>query len=114
MKEAVDLARHCSAARVVRTLLGFALHSAGTRARRCGVRRGDRGDAAEGPVRMDEQRLMLDEDGRSAYGQMNCEERLAANKKIWWMSTPMFSDSADGPPQRGLRAQGVDPDCTRR
>ena len=39
--------------------------------------------------------LLLDEDGRSAYGHMNCDERIAANTRIWWMSRPLFSDSTE-------------------
>ena len=96
-KEAVDVARHCSAgAAWCAQLLGFALHSAGD------YRGADAAfDAATTALPQKDKcewinaELLLDDDGRSAYGKLNCEERLAANKKIWWMSTPMYSDSAD-------------------
>ena len=77
-------------------LLGFALHAAGDY--RGADSAFDAATAAMSPKDRCEwtsAELLLDEDGRKAYGNMNCEQRVAANKKIWWMSTPMFSDSAD-------------------
>ena len=40
-------------------------------------------------------RLMLDKDGRSSYDHINCEGRVATNERIWWLSTPLFSDSVN-------------------
>ena len=96
VKEAVEVARRCSAGTVwCAQLLGFALNAAGD------FRASDAAyDAATAAMSPKDQciwtstELILDEDGRNAYGRMNCEERLAANKKIWWMSTPLFSDSS--------------------
>jgi tetratricopeptide (TPR) repeat protein len=96
-KEAAELARRCSAgAAWCAQLLGYALHSAGN------YRGADSAfDAATAAMTPKDKcawtntQALLDGDGRSRYGRMNCEERLAANKKIWWMSTPMYSDSAN-------------------
>ena len=97
LKQAVELARHCSAGPVwCSQLLGFALHSAGDY--RGADAAFDAATAAMSPKDKCEwtnAELILDEDGRNAYGRMNCEERLTANRKIWWLATPMYSDSAD-------------------
>jgi len=95
-KEAVELARRCSAgAAWCAKLLGFALHSAGDF--RGADAAFDAASAAMSPKDRCEwtsAELLLDGEGRSAYRRMNCDERLAANKRIWWMSTPLFADSA--------------------
>lgn len=97
VKEAVALARHCSAGPAwCVQLLGYALHAA----------RDYHGadsafDAATAALPEKDRcewvsaELLLDEEGRKAYGNMNCEQKVAANRKIWWMATPMYSDSAD-------------------
>ncbi len=36
---------------------------------------------------------LLDDDSRSAYGRLSCDERAHANETMWWLSTPLFSDS---------------------
>ncbi|HEY4131089.1 MAG TPA: hypothetical protein VGM50_10750, partial [Gemmatimonadaceae bacterium] len=36
---------------------------------------------------------LLDDDGRSAYDRLSCDERARANETMWWLSTPLFSDS---------------------
>ena len=95
-KEAVQVARQCSAgAAWCAQLLGFALHSAGD------YRGADAAFDAAATAMSPKDRcvwtsaeLLLDGDGRAAYRRMNCDDRLAANKRIWWMSTPLFSDSA--------------------
>ena len=95
-KQAVELARHCSAgAAWCAQLLGFALHSAGD------YRGADAAfDAATSAMSPKDRcawtnaELLLDGEGRAAYRRMNCDERLAVNKRIWWMSTPLYADSA--------------------
>lgn len=95
-KEAVELARHCSAgAAWCAQLLGFALHVAGDY--RGADAAFDAATAAMSPkdrCAWTSAERLLDGEGRSKYGRMNCEERLAANARIWWLSTPLFSDSA--------------------
>ena len=94
---AVEVARKCSADRVwCAQLLGFALHAAGD------YRGADSAfDAASAAMSPKERckwisaELLLDDDGRSAYGHMSCDERIAANTLIWWMSRPLFSDSTE-------------------
>jgi hypothetical protein len=96
-KEAVDVARHCSAGAVwCAQLLGFALHTVGD------YRGADSAfDAATAGMSPKDRciwtsaELILDEDGRNAYERMNCDAKLAANKQIWWMSTPLFADSTE-------------------
>ncbi len=38
---------------------------------------------------------LLDPDSRGEYKHLSCEERVAANEKLWWLTTPLFSDSVD-------------------
>ena len=96
-KAAVDVARRCSAERVwCAQLLGFALHAAGDY--RSADSAFDAASAAMSPkdrCKWISAELLLDKDGRSAYGHMNCDERIAANTRIWWMSRPLFSDSTE-------------------
>ena len=94
---AVEVARRCSADRAwCAQLLGFALHAAGD------FRGADSAFDAAGAAMSPKDRckwnsaeLLLDEDGRSAYSHMSCEERTVANTRIWWMSRPLFSDSTE-------------------
>ncbi len=37
--------------------------------------------------------LLLDDDGQSAYDHLSCDDRTKANKRFWWLTTPLFSDS---------------------
>ena len=80
---AVEVARQCSAERVwCAQLLGFALHAAGDY--RGADSAFDAATAAMSPkdrCKWISAELLLDEDGRSAYGHMNCDERLAANTR---------------------------------
>ena len=39
--------------------------------------------------------LLLDRDSRGEYEHLNCDERVAANERLWWVTTPLFSDSVD-------------------
>jgi hypothetical protein len=95
-KAAVEVARRCSAERGwCAQLTGFAMHAAGDH------RGADSAfdDAAAAMSQKERCRwisaeMLLDDDGRSAYGHMNCEQRIAANKQIWWMARPLFSDSS--------------------
>ena len=94
---AVEVARKCTAERAwCSQLLGFALHASGN------YRGADSAyDAASAAMSAKDRckwisaEILLDDDGRSAYGHMNCDERVAANKKLWWMARPLFSDSTD-------------------
>ncbi|PYP76107.1 MAG: hypothetical protein DMD35_19435 [Gemmatimonadetes bacterium] len=94
--EAVDVARRCSAgAAWCAQLLGFALHAAGD------FRGADSAfDAATAALPLKDRcawtsaELLLDDAGRDAYGHMNCDERIAANTRLWWMARPLFSDSS--------------------
>jgi len=94
---AIQVARECSADRVwCAKLTGFALDAAGDFARADSAF-----DAASSAMTAKAQcdwtsiRLLLDPDGRSAYDHMSCDERYAANERLWWLSTPLFSDSVD-------------------
>src|SRR5215467_214115 len=93
--DAIAIARDCTAGRVwCAQLTGFALHAAGDY-----VHADSAFDAAT--ARMDPKarcewtnaRLLLDDDGRSAYDHLSCDDRTAANEKLWWLATPLFSDS---------------------
>ena len=94
---AVEVARRCSAERAwCAQLLGFALHAAGDYPHADSAF--DAASAAMSPkdrCKWTSAELLLDEKGRSAYGHMSCDDRIAANKQIWWMSRPMFSDSTE-------------------
>lgn len=95
-KDAADLARRCSAGTVwCAQLLGFALHAAGD------FRGADSAfDAATEAMPPKERckwidaEKLLDDDGRKAYDKLTCEQRIAANTRLWWMSRPLFADSA--------------------
>jgi hypothetical protein len=80
---ALNVARNCTAERAwCLELTGFALDAAGaamTPERRC---------------KWTSVELLLDDDGQSAYDHMSCEERADANRKFWWLTTPLFSDTA--------------------
>jgi len=94
--DAVDVARKCSAGTTwCAQLLGFALHAAGE------FRQADSAfDAATEAMSPKERcawtsvALLLDNAGRSAYGKLTCEQRIAAHARIWWMSRPLLADSA--------------------
>ena len=92
---AVEVARRCSADRAwCAQLLGFTLHAAGDY--RGADSAFDAASAAMSPkdrCKWASAELLLDEDGRSVYDHLNCDERIAANARIWWMSRPLFSDS---------------------
>jgi hypothetical protein len=94
---ALDVARNCTADHVwCAQLTGFALHAAGE------FTRADSAfDAASAAMAPDARcewtsaRLLLDPDGQSAYEGLSCADRVAANQRLWWLSTPLFSDSVD-------------------
>jgi hypothetical protein len=99
---AIEVARHCTADRVwCAQLTGYALHAA-----RDFVRADSAFDAAAAAMSSKARcewtsaRYLLDPDGRSAYEHMSCEERAAANERLWWLSTPLFSDSASSDDRR--------------
>jgi hypothetical protein len=92
---ALDVARACTADRAwCAQLAGFALNAAGD------FNRADSAfDAATAAMSAKDRcewtsvRLLLDPDGRSAYDHLSCDERAAANERLWWLSTPLFADS---------------------
>ncbi len=94
---ALEVARACTADRVWCTqLAGFALDAAGAFAR------ADSAFDAAGALMSPKARCewtsaadLLDPDGRSAYEHLSCDQRAAANEKLWWLSTPLFADSVD-------------------
>jgi hypothetical protein len=94
---AVEVARRCSAERAwCAQLLGFALHATGDHFRADSAF--DAASAAMSPkdrCKWTSVELLLDKDGGAAYRRMSCDERIAANSRIWWMSRPMFSDSTE-------------------
>jgi hypothetical protein len=94
-REALAVARHCTAGRDwCAQLTGYAFAAAGD------FTRADSAYEAAAAA-MDAQKrcewtsakLLLDDDGRSAYNHLSCDERTAANERLWWVSTPLFSDS---------------------
>src|SRR5262249_1336608 len=92
---ALEVARSCTAERVwCAQLTGFVFDAAGDY-----VRADSAFDAAGNAMTAKRQcdwtsaRLLLDPDGRSAYDHMSCEERFTVNERLWWLSTPLFSDS---------------------
>ncbi|MGH7618371.1 MAG: hypothetical protein ACREPM_14200 [Gemmatimonadaceae bacterium] len=92
---AIEVARHCTADRVwCAQLAGFAFNAAHDY-----VHADSAFDAASALMDPEKRcqwtsaRLLLDEDGRSAYDRMSCDQRAAANERLWWLSTPLFSDS---------------------
>lgn len=94
---AIDIARKCSAKPAwCAELSGFALHAAGH------YRSADSAfDAAGAAMSHDDRcdwidlRMLIDEDSRGAYEQLDCDQRPAANERLWWLTTPLFSDTAD-------------------
>jgi hypothetical protein len=92
---AVAVARDCTADRAwCAQLTGFALDAAGDFARADSAF--DAAAAAMSPKDRCEwtsARLLLDPDGRSAYDHLSCDERTAANERLWWLATPLFADS---------------------
>jgi hypothetical protein len=94
---AVDVARQCSAERAwCAQVLGFALHAAGEHRRADSAF--DAASAAMSPkdrCKWTSVELLLDKNGGSAYRRMSCDERTGADRRIWWMSRPMFSDSTE-------------------
>jgi len=94
---AIALTRHCSAERAwCAQLAGFALHAAGDFARADSAF--DAAAAAMSPKERCEwtdAELLLDRSGRSAYDHMSCDERVAANERLWWLATPLYSDPLD-------------------
>ena len=94
---AVVIARACSAERAwCAQLAGFALHAAGEFARADSAF-----DAAADAMQPKERcewtdaELLLDRTGRGPYSHLSCDERAAANERLWWLSTPLYSDSTD-------------------
>jgi hypothetical protein len=92
---ALEVARTCTADRVwCAQLTGFALDAAGEFARADSAFDAA-GAAMTAKLQCDwtSARLLLDPNSRSAYDHMSCEERFAVNERLWWLSTPLFSDS---------------------
>jgi hypothetical protein len=94
-RAAIGVARKCAAERAwCAQLAGFAFHAARDFARADSAF--DAASAAMSPKERCEwtsARPLLDSDGRSAYGKLNCDERAAANERLWWLATPLFSDT---------------------
>ena len=94
---ALDVARVCTAGKAwCSQLAGFALHAAGDFARADSAF--DAASAAMTPERRCEwtnAALLLDDDSRGAYEHLNCDERVAANERLWWVTRPFLSDSVD-------------------
>lgn len=96
VRNALEVARSCTANAVwCAQLTGFALNAAGDYAR------ADSAFDAAGTAMTPKQRcdwtsvrLLLDERGRSEYDHLTCDERAAVNRTVWWLATPLFSDSA--------------------
>jgi hypothetical protein len=95
-RQAVAVARDCTADRAwCLELTGFALDAAGDYVR------ADSAFDAAGTAMTPEKRckwtsvqMLLDDHGQSEYDHMSCDERIAANRKFWWLTTPLFSDTA--------------------
>jgi hypothetical protein len=94
--EAIAVARLCTADRAwCSQLAGFAYDAAGDYVRADSAF--DAAAAAMAPKQRCEwtsAELLLESDERGAYGKLNCDERQAVDEKLWWLSTPLFSDSA--------------------
>jgi hypothetical protein len=95
LKEAIEVARGCTADRVwCDQLAGYAFNAAGDFTRADSAY-----DAAAAAMTPDRRckwtsvQLLLDDKGRSAYDHLNCDGRVAANQRFWWLTTPLFSDS---------------------
>jgi hypothetical protein len=94
---ALEVARDCTADRVwCAQLVGFAFDAADDF-----VRADSAFDAASALMtpkarcEWTSASMLLDPDGRDAYEHLSCDERVAVNEKLWWLSTPMFSDSVE-------------------
>jgi len=94
---ALEVARACTADRVwCAQLAGFALDAADDFVRADSAF--DAASALMAPKARCEwtsAAMLLDPDGRDAYEHLSCDERAAANERLWWLSTPLFSDSVD-------------------
>ena len=95
VRSALEVARSCTANPVwCAQLTGFALDAAGDYARADSAF--DAATAAMTPERQCEwtsTKLLLDSRGRGAYEHLSCDQRVAFNRTLWWLSTPLFSDS---------------------
>ena len=75
-------------------ITGFALHAAGDY-----THADSAFDAASALMTPDRRcewtsaSLLLDPDSRSAYEDVPCAARDETNQRLWWLSTPLFSDS---------------------
>ena len=89
------VARSCTANRVwCAQLTGFAVDAAGEYARADSAF--DAATAAMDPKTRCEWidiSTLLDDDARSAYDHLSCDERVRANETVWWLATPLNSDS---------------------
>lgn len=93
---AIDVARACTADRVwCQQLKGFAYDAAGDYTRADSAF--DAASAGMTPEKRCEwtsTATLLDNRGRSAYEHLSCDERVAMNERLWWLATPLFSDSS--------------------
>ncbi|HEX4684877.1 MAG TPA: hypothetical protein VH277_19315 [Gemmatimonadaceae bacterium] len=94
---AIEITRKCTAARPwCAELAGFVYHAA-----RKYATADSAFDAAAAAMSPDDRcdwtdvRLLIDDDSRGDYERLSCDERVAANERLWWLSTPLFSDSVD-------------------
>lgn len=92
---ALEVARDCTAERAwCAQLTGFVLHAGGDF-----VRADSAFDAATAAMSPEKQcewtdaRMILESRGQSAYKHLGCDERVAINERLWWLATPLFSDS---------------------
>ena len=94
---ALQVARACAAERVwCAQLTGYAFHAAGDYARADSAF--DAATAAmstKARCEWTNAKLLLDRRSQDAYDKLSCDERVAANERLWWLSTPLFSDSVD-------------------
>lgn len=97
VSEAVTVARACTGNPAwCAQLTGFALDAAGDYVHADSAF--DAAAAAMSPERRCQwtsARLLLDQRGRSAYDHLSCDQRAAVNDKLWWLSTPLFSDGGN-------------------
>lgn len=98
VQAAVGVARACAAKDKAwcAQLAGYAYNAAGD------YRRADSAyDAATALMPHDKKcewtsaEMLFDNDSRGDYKHLSCEERTAANERLWWLTTPLFSDSVD-------------------
>lgn len=95
LKDALAVAHLCAAGKVwCAQLSGFAYDAAGD------YRRADSAFDAAAALMTPKARcewtnasVLLDPDERGAYEDVRCEDRREVNEKLWWLSTPLFSDS---------------------